>query len=133
MFTVMRDPVRLPSSKTILDRATIKSHLLSDSKDPFNRAPLSIEDVVPGEFSPIIEDCSSLIFRFFLKSRSPGIEAPYRSVLNREAKKVNGCRCTIRFGDGHLELNHYSLFDLQQTLGYCRCSSLYHRHLSCKT
>lgn len=46
MFTVMRDPVLLPSSKTILDRATIKSHLLSDSKDPFNRAPLSIEDVV---------------------------------------------------------------------------------------
>ena len=49
MFTVMRDPVLLPSSKTILDRATIKSHLLSDSKDPFNRAPLSIEDVVSGQ------------------------------------------------------------------------------------
>jgi len=47
MFTVMRDPVCLPSSKTILDRATIKSHLLSDSKDPFNRAPLTIEEVVP--------------------------------------------------------------------------------------
>ncbi|KAF8964409.1 ubiquitin elongating factor core-domain-containing protein [Flammula alnicola] len=47
MFTVMRDPVLLPSSKTILDRATIKSHLLSDSKDPFNRAPLTIEEVVP--------------------------------------------------------------------------------------
>ncbi|KAF9483478.1 hypothetical protein BDN70DRAFT_873762 [Pholiota conissans] len=46
MFTVMRDPVLLPSSRTILDRATIKSHLLSDSKDPFNRAPLAIEDVV---------------------------------------------------------------------------------------
>lgn len=50
MFTVMRDPVRLPSSKTILDRATIKSHLLSDSKDPFNRAPLTIEEVIPGQF-----------------------------------------------------------------------------------
>ncbi|TFK61391.1 hypothetical protein BDN72DRAFT_828292 [Pluteus cervinus] len=47
MFTLMRDPVLLPSSKNILDRATIKSHLLSDSKDPFNRAPLTIEDVVP--------------------------------------------------------------------------------------
>ncbi|KAF9533152.1 ubiquitin elongating factor core-domain-containing protein [Crepidotus variabilis] len=46
MFTVMKDPVLLPSSKTIIDRATIKSHLLSDSKDPFNRAPLSIEQVV---------------------------------------------------------------------------------------
>ncbi|KAF4577224.1 hypothetical protein EYR36_005211 [Pleurotus pulmonarius] len=48
MFTVMRDPVILPSSKTTLDRSTIKSHLLSDSKDPFNRAPLSIEDVIPN-------------------------------------------------------------------------------------
>ncbi|EKM79473.1 hypothetical protein AGABI1DRAFT_74542 [Agaricus bisporus var. burnettii JB137-S8] len=47
MFTLMRDPVRLPSSNTIVDRATIKSHLLSDTKDPFNRAPLSIEEVVP--------------------------------------------------------------------------------------
>jgi len=47
MATVMRDPVLLPSSKTIIDRATIKSHLLSDSKDPFNRAPLAIEDVIP--------------------------------------------------------------------------------------
>ncbi|TFK28063.1 ubiquitin conjugation factor E4 [Coprinopsis marcescibilis] len=47
MFTVMKDPVRLPSSNAIVDRATIKSHLLSDTKDPFNRAPLSIEDVVP--------------------------------------------------------------------------------------
>jgi ubiquitin conjugation factor E4 B len=49
MATVMRDPVLLPSSKTIIDRATIKSHLLSDSKDPFNRAPLAIEDVIPGK------------------------------------------------------------------------------------
>ncbi|KAJ8523244.1 hypothetical protein ONZ45_g319 [Pleurotus djamor] len=47
MFTIMRDPVILPTSKTTVDRATIKSHLLSDTKDPFNRAPLSIEDVVP--------------------------------------------------------------------------------------
>ncbi|KAJ2929747.1 hypothetical protein H1R20_g7337, partial [Candolleomyces eurysporus] len=47
MFTVMKDPVMLPSSRTILDRSTIKSHLLSDSKDPFNRAPLAIEEVIP--------------------------------------------------------------------------------------
>jgi len=47
MFTVMRDPVLLPTSRTIIDRSTIKSHLLSDSKDPFNRAPLTIEDVIP--------------------------------------------------------------------------------------
>ncbi|KAK7048400.1 U-box domain-containing protein [Favolaschia claudopus] len=47
MFTIMRDPVLLPTSRTIIDRSTIKSHLLSDSKDPFNRAQLSIEEVIP--------------------------------------------------------------------------------------
>ncbi|KAJ7044177.1 ubiquitin conjugation factor E4 [Mycena alexandri] len=47
MATVMRDPVRLPSSNAILDRSTIKSHLLSDSKDPFNRVALTIEEVIP--------------------------------------------------------------------------------------
>lgn len=54
MFTVMKDPVRLPSSRTIIDRATIKSHLLSDAKDPFNRVPLVIEDVIPGKFLDFI-------------------------------------------------------------------------------
>lgn len=52
MFTVMRDPVLLPASRTVIDRSTIKSHLLSDAKDPFNRVPLTIEDVIPGEHSP---------------------------------------------------------------------------------
>ena len=45
----MRDPVMLPTSRTIVDRSTIKSHLLSDSKDPFNRMPLAIEDVIPSK------------------------------------------------------------------------------------
>lgn len=47
MFTLMKEPVILPSSKVVIDLATIKSHLLSDAKDPFNRAPLKIEDVIP--------------------------------------------------------------------------------------
>ena len=52
MFSLMEDPVILPTSKTTIDRSTIRSHLLSDPNDPFNRAPLKIEDVVPGEFVP---------------------------------------------------------------------------------
>ncbi|OBZ71580.1 Ubiquitin conjugation factor E4 [Grifola frondosa] len=48
MYTLMRDPVTLPSSRAVVDRATIKSHLLSDTKDPFNRVPLTLEDVVPN-------------------------------------------------------------------------------------
>lgn len=45
------DPVILPSSKTTIDRSTIKSHLLSDPTDPFNRVPLKIEECLPGEQS----------------------------------------------------------------------------------
>jgi len=56
----MRDPVTLPSSRVIIDRSTIKSHLLSDTKDPFNRAPLAIEDVIPG--MSVSSDVISLLF-----------------------------------------------------------------------
>jgi len=45
-YTLMRDPVILPTSKAVVDRSTIKQHLLSDPSDPFNRTPLKIEDVV---------------------------------------------------------------------------------------
>ncbi|UZJ56824.1 hypothetical protein CBS101457_006144 [Exobasidium rhododendri] len=48
MATLMIEPVLLPSSKAILDLSTIKAHLLSDPTDPFNRAPLKIQDVVPA-------------------------------------------------------------------------------------
>jgi len=43
--TLMRDPVILPASKVTVDRSTIARHLLSDHTDPFNRAPLTMEEV----------------------------------------------------------------------------------------
>ena len=46
MCEIMTDPVRLPTSDTVLDRFTIKKHLLSDKTDPFNRMPLKEEDLV---------------------------------------------------------------------------------------
>ena len=45
LFNVMIDPVKLPSSQMIVDRATIQAHLLNDPHDPFNRQPLKIEEV----------------------------------------------------------------------------------------
>lgn len=45
-YEIMRDPVLLPSSRTVVDRSTIKQHLLSDATDPFNRLPLVLEDIV---------------------------------------------------------------------------------------
>lgn len=49
MFTLMEDPVVLPTSGVSVDRSTIRSHLLSDPNDPFNRSPLKIEDVKEDE------------------------------------------------------------------------------------
>ena len=46
-YTLMRDPVTLPSSKVTVDRATIQRHLLSDQTDPFNRSKLEIKDLIP--------------------------------------------------------------------------------------
>ncbi len=36
------DPVTLPMSKQVVDRSTIKRHLLNTPKDPFTRQPLTI-------------------------------------------------------------------------------------------
>lgn len=60
MATLMENPVILPSSRAVVDIETIKSHLLSDSTDPFNRSPLKIEDVIPGMFFFI----SSLFYNY---------------------------------------------------------------------
>lgn len=49
MGSLMVDPVILPGSKQIIDRSTIRQHLLSDPTDPFNRQPLRIEEVIPAE------------------------------------------------------------------------------------
>lgn len=45
MSTLMMDPVILPSSKVTVDRTTIARHLLSDQTDPFNRSPLTMDQV----------------------------------------------------------------------------------------
>lgn len=86
MATVMRDPVLLPSSKTIIDRSTIKSHLLSDSKDPFNRSPLSIDDVIPGGY---IDGCFFNRPKFF--ALDPDLQARIQEFLieRRKAAKMD--------------------------------------------
>lgn len=58
IFTLMEDPVILPASKMTIDRATIRSHLLSDPNDPFNRVPLKIEDVTPSKI-PCLGYCEA--------------------------------------------------------------------------
>lgn len=46
MSTLMLDPVTLPSSNVVVDRTTIARHLLSDQSDPFNRSPLTMDQVI---------------------------------------------------------------------------------------
>jgi hypothetical protein len=45
---IMRDPVTLPTSDTVVDRSTIVQHLLNTPIDPFNRKPLTMDQVVPN-------------------------------------------------------------------------------------
>jgi ubiquitin conjugation factor E4 B len=37
----------LVGSGNIMDRASIEQHLLNNETDPFNRAPLKAEDLIP--------------------------------------------------------------------------------------
>jgi len=80
LFTVMRDPVILPRSRVIIDRSSIKAHLLSDPTDPFNRSPLKLEEVIPNE------ELKAKIVTFMRERRAP------RSALdipNEELVKVD--------------------------------------------
>jgi ubiquitin conjugation factor E4 B len=45
----MENPVTLPSSKIVVDLSTIKTHLLSNNYDPFNRQPLTLDQVIPND------------------------------------------------------------------------------------
>lgn len=49
MSTLMLDPVILPSSNVTVDRSTIARHLLSDQTDPFNRSPLTMDQIRSNE------------------------------------------------------------------------------------
>jgi len=47
LCTLMKDPVRLPTSGYAMERAAIEQHLLNQPTDPFNRQPLSLTDLEP--------------------------------------------------------------------------------------
>uniref|UniRef100_A0A7N0V4J4 RING-type E3 ubiquitin transferase n=1 Tax=Kalanchoe fedtschenkoi TaxID=63787 RepID=A0A7N0V4J4_KALFE len=56
-YTLMKDPVILPSSRITLDRHVITRHLLSDSTDPFNRSHLTADMLIPdSELKARIEE-----------------------------------------------------------------------------
>jgi len=62
MDTLMDDPVTLPSSGKVMDRPVIIRHLLNSQTDPFNRQPLSEDDLTPGNITELIQQ---IIISFF--------------------------------------------------------------------
>lgn len=48
MMTLMLEPVILPTSGKIMDRAVITRHLLNSDTDPFNRQSLTTDMLQPG-------------------------------------------------------------------------------------
>ncbi|KAJ2633580.1 Ubiquitin conjugation factor E4 [Coemansia sp. RSA 1290] len=47
LASLITNPVRLPTSDNVMDLAVIKGQLLSDPRDPFNRAPLTVDMLEP--------------------------------------------------------------------------------------
>ena len=48
-YNIMENPVILPSSKINIDRRTIEDYLLTNPSDPFNRNPLTKEELIPND------------------------------------------------------------------------------------
>ncbi|GKB25264.1 probable ubiquitin conjugation factor E4 [Tanacetum coccineum] len=47
LYTQMKDPVILPSSRIVIDRPVIQRLLFSDPTDPFNRSHLTTDMLIP--------------------------------------------------------------------------------------
>jgi ubiquitin conjugation factor E4 B len=61
----MTDPVILPSGVT-MDRSVITKHLLNSSTDPFNRLPLTPEQLVPGKRMTLFRSLIECLVLYFL-------------------------------------------------------------------
>ncbi|KAK9939050.1 hypothetical protein M0R45_015759 [Rubus argutus] len=68
-YTIMKDPVILPSSRIAIDRSVIQRHLLSDNTDPFNRSHLTTDMLKPD--NELKERIQEFIRSQELKSEKP--------------------------------------------------------------
>jgi len=82
LFTLMRDPVLLPTSKSIVDLSSIKVHLLSDPTDPFNRVPLKVEDVIPQP------ELKARIDTFVAERKAKAAQARLETIQEAEAEQA---------------------------------------------
>ncbi|KAI3960488.1 hypothetical protein MKW98_002987 [Papaver atlanticum] len=85
-YTLMKDPVILPSSRITVDRPVIQRHLLSDNSDPFNRSHLTQDMLIPDvELKARIEE--------FI--RSQGLKKHSSEGLNKEAMQTETGEMTV--------------------------------------
>ncbi len=82
---LMKDPVKLPTSNTIVDRAIIKEHLLNNEIDPFSRAPLSYKDLIEQpELKRRIEEWIRLKLWGEKKSSLKNTHVPEQQTMDEE-------------------------------------------------
>ncbi|KAF5153450.1 Ubiquitin elongating factor core family protein [Theileria parva strain Muguga] len=67
MMDIMEDPVLLPTSGKIMDRKNIERHLMSESTDPFTRAPLERDQLIE---QPELKEEISTFLKSLIKSNS---------------------------------------------------------------
>ena len=59
------EPIVLPESNIILDKKTIINHLIHDKTDPFNRTPLTLEDIeTHNKRLDVLDKLNSFINKF---------------------------------------------------------------------
>ncbi|KAJ1724604.1 Ubiquitin conjugation factor E4 [Coemansia erecta] len=77
LASLITEPVRLPTSGSVMDLAVIKGQLLSDPRDPFNRAKLTVDMLEPmPELKKEISEWRSRM------------EAEYYAAQNGQAEQV---------------------------------------------
>ncbi|KAI3897369.1 hypothetical protein MKX03_021964 [Papaver bracteatum] len=85
-YTLMKDPVILPSSRITVDRPVIQRHLLSDNSDPFNRSHLTQDMLIPDV------ELKAKIVEFI---RSQGLKKHSSEGLNKEAMQTETGEMTM--------------------------------------
>ena len=87
-FNLMENPVTLPSSHMNIDRRNIEDYLLSNPTDPFNRNPLTKEELIPNvELKKKIDEYKNKKFKE--KQKQNKIEKEKEEEKKEENKEEN--------------------------------------------
>jgi ubiquitin conjugation factor E4 B len=89
-YALMEDPVILPSSHINIDRRTIEDFLLTNPTDPFNRNPLTKEELIPNdELKKKIDEYKQNKLKNLKKEQSKENNNEIKDKKENEAKENN--------------------------------------------